>query len=64
MSSGSDDERRWQAFADEARAMLETMTDPEARRFMYHIMIGYIRLAEHARKREQSGKPNNGDVPE
>jgi hypothetical protein len=62
LSSASDDERRWQALADEARAMLERMADPEARRFMRHVMMGYMSLAQHARRRQLRGQLNDDDV--
>ena len=52
----------WLARAEEARLLVKTLTDPEARRLMLSIAEGYERLAEHAQTRLPQAilKPEQG----
>jgi hypothetical protein len=45
------DPKHWRYRAKEARAMAESMTDPEAKRLMLNVAADYERLAERAEQR-------------
>jgi hypothetical protein len=51
-----DDPGYWYSRAEEARAIGEIFTDPEAARIMSEIAEGYERLAERAAERASNGK--------
>jgi hypothetical protein len=51
------DPKHWRYRAEEARAMAESMTDPEAKRLMLNVAADYERLAKRAEDRA------GGDVP-
>jgi hypothetical protein len=48
----SDPAARWRVLAEDARAAVEEMTDPEARLILLTIARAYERLAERADARE------------
>ena len=52
MSADDHDAERWRKLAAEARAIAETMTDPEAQRVMLFIAERYRLLAERAEARK------------
>ena len=45
------DPKHWRYRAEEARAMAESMTDPEAKQLMLNVAADYERLAKRAEDR-------------
>ena len=45
------DPKHWRYRAEEARAMAESMTDPEAKQLMLNVAADYERLAKRAEER-------------
>jgi hypothetical protein len=50
-----DDARRWRAQAEAARTIADQMTDPERKRVMVDIALGYMELARMADARDRAG---------
>ena len=48
---------RWRARVAEALAAAARMTDPQARRIMWQIALGYEHLARHSEKRRVDAQP-------
>jgi hypothetical protein len=51
-----DDARRWRAQAEAARTIADQMTDPERKRVMVDIALGYMELARMADARDRAGR--------
>jgi hypothetical protein len=49
----SSDPQHWRARADEARAMAEKITDPQAKAAMLEIARNYEHIAERAERRQR-----------
>ena len=45
------DPKHWRYRAEEARAMAESLTDPEAKQMMLNVAVEYERLAKRAEER-------------
>ena len=56
MPSGADVAERWRTLAAEARAAADELTDPEAKRIMISIAVGYDVLARRAEARRKNQK--------
>jgi hypothetical protein len=50
------DPEHWRSRAEEARAIASDLKDPEPKRIMEDIAVGYDRLAQHAADRLLSGR--------
>jgi hypothetical protein len=55
-----DDARRWRAQAEEARTIADQLTNPESKRIMLGIALGYVQLAQQAEARE-ANRPKRSD---
>jgi hypothetical protein len=53
------DAKHWRDRAGKARATAERMTDPEAKRVMLAIAIGYDKLAKRAEERQSAAAKNS-----
>lgn len=54
MPQSIDDARRWRAQAEAARTIADQMTNPECKRVLVDIALGYMELARIAEAREVS----------
>lgn len=57
-SEASDPVLHWQALAEEARAIADQMTDPQAKLILLTIARGYDRLAQRAATRQARADPD------
>ena len=52
---------KWVILADNARELADRVHDPEARRMLLTVALGYVRLARHAAKFADTSLPVKGD---
>jgi hypothetical protein len=56
MAAKGDDPAYWEARAEEARALMQKMRDPQSRRLLITIAESYDELAERARTRPAASR--------
>ena len=55
-----DEARRWRAQAEEARSIADQLANPDCKRIMLGIALGYVQLAQLAETRD-AGRPKRSD---